>query len=919
MDTVPPSYQAATARDAWSIIAQYIPSSDLCAAALVSRRWHELFMPFLWGDPASHFGTENDAFYVAMTRFRRTLKYARLEVRMLTHTLHLPPALSEIYGGPRPEWLREILDSLPCLQSLMVSELPFFDHNAMMALKGASPAAEDEMTTSCTYNVRLLLADSEYNTTSQGIAETLLHFPELTYLDLSYTTPARDRLVLSALSQLERLQVLKLRGIGLKDNDAEFLANAISYRVRFLDLRNNHLTDMAVRSLLQACFRPTTHVTAEDGPRRSGTWGSLDGSQLMPALSLQKFLSCPMLDEQYMIALTQPLTGRSWVEDLTQVGITHLYIADNPISVEGAASLLASSRLHALDVGTVDTADSINRQHSLASSHENPGQLPGAEKLIPVLGSNATNNLTYLRAHHALCTAEAPAKEATSPDALLAELPAESADCEPLIPELDPTNEIHELPSESGPIYELPATPVSQPSSSSSRAAEHNPGPTIYEDEPLPEQRRGSIFAPEVVGAMRQLNGDELSHSELTTSPFRLPHGLSISSISSITDSVVDTMGSATLCSSPVALDDPRAQKVQELLSKRPKGLPRRNSRRCHYCPYLHPSHVSHLEQLVLTDVPSHVPANSPILASLIRFITACSNETLLATLQARSDYSLPPGQARLQAEQERARSLFALRRIVLEITPTPPHQGRAKLTPWKPTSYQTGAPKSSTGDRDLENLWSAADDDFSFFGEEECGVPDGYSGKYFPMAVLNEKVSLMPEDDDIKPSGHPEANAASSPIFLNSGWPLSPQGRSRTTSLGSTPATTSRIDSATGNPQPEVPMVDLVAELAAFRRAKKMEYEDGVRRGRRRGDTVGTTATSHLSPSTTISSFRSPSPSPSFTSLAGSSASTLSITKFVEGHWKGEMKVIRNPAPKGRSGVVDMYGNYFEKGYLYP
>lgn len=63
MDLIPPSYESATDRDAWSIIARYIPSSDLCAASLVCQRWHGLFMPFLWGDPASHFGQENDAVY----------------------------------------------------------------------------------------------------------------------------------------------------------------------------------------------------------------------------------------------------------------------------------------------------------------------------------------------------------------------------------------------------------------------------------------------------------------------------------------------------------------------------------------------------------------------------------------------------------------------------------------------------------------------------------------------------------------------------------------------------------------------------------------------------------------------------------------------------------------------------------------
>lgn len=63
MEDVLPSYAFATTRDAWIIIAQYIPSSDLCAASLVCRRWHKLLMPFLWGNPASHFGTENDAVY----------------------------------------------------------------------------------------------------------------------------------------------------------------------------------------------------------------------------------------------------------------------------------------------------------------------------------------------------------------------------------------------------------------------------------------------------------------------------------------------------------------------------------------------------------------------------------------------------------------------------------------------------------------------------------------------------------------------------------------------------------------------------------------------------------------------------------------------------------------------------------------
>lgn len=63
MEANPPSYGQATAVNAWDLIAEYIPSSDLCAAAVVCREWHATFVPHLWGNPASHFGDENDRVY----------------------------------------------------------------------------------------------------------------------------------------------------------------------------------------------------------------------------------------------------------------------------------------------------------------------------------------------------------------------------------------------------------------------------------------------------------------------------------------------------------------------------------------------------------------------------------------------------------------------------------------------------------------------------------------------------------------------------------------------------------------------------------------------------------------------------------------------------------------------------------------
>ncbi|KAL4881436.1 hypothetical protein BJY04DRAFT_188898 [Aspergillus karnatakaensis] len=867
METVPPSYESAITRDAWPIIAEYIPSSDLCAVTLVCRRWHVVFMPFLWGNPASHFGTDNDEVYVALTRFKRTIKYARLEVRMLTHTLHMPPALSEIYGGPRAEWLREIFEYLPCLQSLIVSELPFFDHSAMMALRGA---ASNGVSTR-TYNVRLLVAEREPNTTSQGLAETLLRFPELIYLDLSYTNPARDQTVLSALSQLERLQVLKLRGLGLKDIDAHFLANAIGQRVRLLDLRDNKITDIAVKSLLHACFLPPGHR-----PHSRTLHGSSSVNPYSPEFPRSRFLRSPVVDEDFRKALTSPLTGRSWVEDLPDVGITHLYISGNQISVEGVASLLATAHLHVLDVGTVNAT----KPEDGGLPEAEPQAHFGAEKLIPIIGTVAKEKLTYLRAHHSICTSTASQQDATSSDDFLPELPAENKTAG--FCELDTdTTQIHELPADTAPIFELqgstprPQSPVTPHVHGG--GSEKDTEPSL--DRP-PVPRRGSAFAPEVVHDEKEVDytGSRVS----TLSPSEPYSALSSSPIA--------------FCSSPVSIEDPRAQKIQELLSRRPRARPRRPGKESHV-EFIHPFHVPRLEVLVLTDVPSHVPADSPILEALIQFITACSNEALLATLQAGSDYSLPPGQDRAKAEQERAKSLFALRQLVLEITPVTNTRQPITSTAWKSVNAQIGQQKSTTGDWDLERLWSAASDDFSFFGETECGIPGHDQGGYSPVSALNDSGTLAAGSVRC---GVPEMEAS---------FPTKLSLRERGSSTPRTPKPQSTSAPA--------PIVDLVSELASFRRRKKSEFEQTVRRNNSHRRSLNDSLSSQSRYS--IGSASALSPSPSLRTLSPAPGPRLSMAHHVEGHWKGEVKIVRNATSKGRSGMVDMFGNYFEKGYLYP
>ena len=63
MENIPPSYEIAVARNPWGLIAPYIPSAELCALNRVNHELHQVFAPCLWGNPASHFGTENDRVY----------------------------------------------------------------------------------------------------------------------------------------------------------------------------------------------------------------------------------------------------------------------------------------------------------------------------------------------------------------------------------------------------------------------------------------------------------------------------------------------------------------------------------------------------------------------------------------------------------------------------------------------------------------------------------------------------------------------------------------------------------------------------------------------------------------------------------------------------------------------------------------
>jgi len=135
----------------------------------------------------------------------------------------------------------------------------------------------------------------------------------------------------------------------------------------------------------------------------------------------------------------------------------------------------------------------------------------------------------------------------------------------------------------------------------------------------------------------------------------------------------------------------------------------------------------------------------------------------------------------RAVAEQEYVQGLFSLRRIVLEMAP--PRAPPKKVT----SSWRAYPTKSSTEDADSEAFWQAATYDFSFFGDEECGLPKNEPGRTLPLTAM-------------------------------SGLVLASSGSS-----GSRPA---RVV------VPERVVLDVVQEIGKFRRDRKAVFESALQRG---------------------------------------------------------------------------------------
>lgn len=638
-----------------------------------------------------------------MTLFKRTLAWARLRLCSLVHTLHFPPAHAEIYEGPHADWLREILERLPNLRCLVVDELPFFDHGAMHKLKYLYKPRPCGGLGRTTYRLRLLDACHCFNATSSGLVEMLSRLPLLIYLNLSRTSAAKDLSVFRSLGQLGDLRVLKLQGLRLTDSDLEVIVEAVGTRVRSLDIRDNDLTDRSSWPLLTHCIKAQLAVTFDDRY-----------AALQPRTVLDEYCG-----EDLEQKIRQRLSAGVQRDFLPPSGITHLYISGNCMTSAGLYGLVQSTRLHVLDAGTVATALSIK---DLAFSPKGePYVLPGVEKIIPALETFAAQNLTYLRIHHAIVTGKIPA---CFPSRSIAEL---DGSVTLPIQQLD-SNEVDHRDE----AIELPANTETLPATLQLGSAHQE----IFE---LPG---------DVAHSRRHADAAEQDHAEAQDArrsaaavPENSNHSLILnasgSGLTADADAINGIPGgsAATLNVAKISHHDYHLRECLSAIQAHEARLEQRR-RQNHQ---LLPSKLPHLRTLVLTDVP--LTSTDPHLTTrLIEFIKNCAGETAHAKLCSR--LWVPPGRGRAVSERRYASTVFALKRIILEMAPADPPPYMEVTFGWR----KTPTSKSSTEDSDCENFWSAAQSDFSFFRDEECGQ-SSHESRRVPRSALHEKIFVPPAE----------------------------------------------------------------------------------------------------------------------------------------------------------------------------
>lgn len=653
---------------------------------------------------------------MSLTRFKRLLNRTRLQVRLLVHTLHIPPAETEFYGGPQEGWLRDLLDRLPALQALIVSNLSYFDHQSLQTIHNGCQAHTK-------YPLKLLIASKCENTTASSLSLALSHFPELIYLDLSGAQGSRNSFVLRQIGTLQDLRVLILRNCGLRDDDIDHLS--FSPRLRSLDVSQNLLSQRGIYKLstllpMPAPFRKNTNDSLNPASpfarRYSGT--------PLPTKVLSQGV------ESYVAnRLIFHVDGDIAIEEGLPRSFSHLCLASNHVSLDSLSRLIERPDLQHLDAGSLN----LNQTHDMLSpTSAGSGSLrfsrhPEVEILSPALFTHAFRNLKFLRLHHSVITSRPFSGKDIVVEEQCFELHGED-----LRYELDST------PISKSGAFELEDTSLTSHVSEALENATKNTSRIEIVD--CDEDKNHAKFespddvrvqlnptAPtEIKGASSA--GHERSDLLVSSSDKRTPPPTSVSSgnnyltdnqIVSPIDSVPDgperyryNFMAAPERPWQEALVQPRPTTPKDIVEEVTQRKHRIEARERHPGRFK-PSMLSNLKSLTLTDVPS-TTRRRIVTDSLTVFIQECAEEEELARLEEAARNSAP------YKSQGRFDGMFKLEKLVLEMTslPDPILPARSRHN-----SKRHSFTKSSTEDADSETFMTQSETDFSFFSEDDGGL----------------------------------------------------------------------------------------------------------------------------------------------------------------------------------------------------
>ncbi|KAG0652848.1 hypothetical protein D0Z07_0603 [Hyphodiscus hymeniophilus] len=757
----PPPYEAAVYRRLWAIVAPYVHDFDLYSACLVCRQWHSIFSPLLWGNPGSRFGNDSDNIYLSLTRFKRLLVRARHDVRRLAHTLHIPPAQPEFYGGPQAGWLRDILDRLPSLQALIVENLSFFDHQALETVHqtNGSPLQNDSK-----YGLRLLIASHCENTTAASLAKALFHFPDLIYLDLSSTQGSRNPLVLQQIGTLRQLYVLKMKNCGLRDFDVDLLT--FSDRLRSLDVSDNYLTERGVSSLMD-------HLPASSLKFRSLSITSRPRARTKTKRpTLQKLVSSSLISGP---------GGHLLIENGLPSTFADLYLAGNYLTLDELSRVLSYPSIEYLDCGSLNCSQRPEHMLSPGSpgSDRRRFSAQGIDSLSPALFTEAFRNIRSLRIHHSVVTSFPFSGKDTSVAEECFELHSEDLRYEldstevadlgthGLVFELDDTSkavtpepvEIKEnvkLAEDAKFEESTNTTKVTDASVYTANGPENGKEPiekphAVFESpddvganlSPSPSIRSQSNVTDDIVSPMepsfasRKSAPPKISMSAIYTLPsqinqvhrvqhiHRANHSHPLHHNHSTSIPLIPTSaphGPETFRYKYSAGEDrhwheagqSRPHTDMKELIEEVKLRRHRTEARERHSGRFKPSMLPNLKVLTLTDVPSTTRRRN-VIKSLTLFMQECAEEEELAKLE-ELERQIGRNPCRHQLE---GGGIFKLQRLVLEMTSAPDPIAPQRFSRSKRNSFT----KSSTEDADSESFMEASETDFSFFGEDDGGL----------------------------------------------------------------------------------------------------------------------------------------------------------------------------------------------------